>query len=54
MAAVPTTHREDLPPNRTTPFALAETPRARWWRLRARRRLHLCQLELFELAADPW
>lgn len=45
----PTTHREPLPANRTTPFQLVNPIVARHWRLRAARPVQLRQLELFDL-----
>ena len=45
----PTTHREPLPPNRTTPFQLATPTIARFWRTRATAPIRLRQLEFFDL-----
>jgi len=49
---VPTTHREALLPNRTTPFAFSSPPIARMLRVRALGPLVLGQLELFDLAGS--
>lgn len=59
--ALPLTHSEELPPNRTTPFSLVDSaatasltpPTARLWRLRAMVPVHLRQIEFFSLAPTP-